>query len=70
MLPELLKWLHAHDYRVIFDPQTAKYCDGHEAVPRSELSSRLLDLVVVLGGDGTLLSAVQLPLPAMRPCLV
>ncbi|MFY9976757.1 MAG: NAD(+)/NADH kinase [Candidatus Sulfotelmatobacter sp.] len=69
MLPELLKWLHAHDYRVIFDPQTAKYCDGHEAVPRSELSSRLLDLVVVLGGDGTLLSAVRATSASDAPLL-
>lgn len=59
ILPELLSWLHAHGYYVIFDPETAKYCDGHEEVLRSELSSRSLDLVIVMGGDGTLLSAVR-----------
>ncbi len=69
MLPELLKWLHAHHYRVIFDPQTAKYCDGHEEVPRSELSNRSLDLVVVLGGDGTLLSAVRATATSDAPLL-
>ena len=59
ILPDLLEWFHNHYYRVLFDPETAKYCDGHEEVLRSEMSSRSLDLVVVLGGDGTLLSAVR-----------
>jgi NAD kinase len=45
--------------QVIVDPETAKYSNGEEEVPRSEMSSRPLDLVVVLGGDGTLLSAVS-----------
>jgi NAD+ kinase len=59
IFPELLAWLQAHGYQVIVDPETAKYSNGHEAVPRSQMSSRPLDLVVVLGGDGTLLSAVR-----------
>jgi NAD+ kinase len=58
-VPELLTWLHAHGYEVIVDPETAKYSHNEEEVPRPEMSSRPLDLVVVLGGDGTLLSAVR-----------
>ncbi len=58
-VPELLAWLHAHGYEVIVDPETAKYSSGQEEVLRSEMSSRPLDLVVVLGGDGTFLSAVR-----------
>lgn len=58
-LPELLKWLHSHGYQVLVDPETAKYSDGQEEVLRSQMSSRPLDLVIVLGGDGTLLSAVR-----------
>jgi NAD+ kinase len=58
-VPELLKWLDAHGYQVIVDPETAKYSNGQEEVPRPQMSSRALDLVVVLGGDGTLLSAVR-----------
>jgi NAD+ kinase len=58
-IPELLTWLQAHDYRVIVDPETAKYSNGQEEVSRAQLSSRPLDLVVVLGGDGTLLSAAR-----------
>ena len=69
ILPELLVWLDAHGYRVVFDPQTAKYCDGHEEVSRSEMDSRSLDLVVVLGGDGTLLSAVRATAATDAPLL-
>lgn len=58
-VPELLTWLQSHDYKVIVDPETAKYSNGQEEVPRSQMSSRALDLVVVLGGDGTLLSAAR-----------
>ncbi|MGA9075072.1 MAG: NAD(+)/NADH kinase, partial [Candidatus Sulfotelmatobacter sp.] len=58
-VPELLAWLHAHGYSVIVDPETAKYANGEEQVPRSDMSSRPLELVVVLGGDGTLLSAAR-----------
>ena len=58
-VPELLAWLHAHGYEVIVDPETAKYSNGEEEVSRSQMSSRSLDLVVVLGGDGTLLSAAR-----------
>jgi NAD+ kinase len=58
-VPELLAWLHSHGYQVIVDPETAKYSNGQEEVLRSQMSSRPLHLVVVLGGDGTLLSAVR-----------
>jgi NAD+ kinase len=65
----LLTWLRDHKYKVIFDPETARYCDGHEEVPRSEMSSWPLDLVIALGGDGTLLSAVRATAAAHAPLL-
>ena len=55
----LLAWLAEHNYKVIVDLETANYVSGQEVVPRQQLSSRPLDLVVVLGGDGTLLSAAR-----------
>ena len=69
VFPELLAWLRAHGYHVIVDPETAKYSNGHEEVSRAEMSSRSLDLVVVLGGDGTLLSAVRATAAADVPLL-
>jgi NAD+ kinase len=69
IFPELLAWLQAHGYKVIVDPETAKYSNGQEEVLRSEMSSRPLDLVVVLGGDGTLLSAVRVTAATDAPLL-
>ena len=68
-LPALVDWLHDHDYDVIFDPQTSKYSDGQQQVQLSEMSSRPLDLVVVFGGDGTLLSAVRATAATDAPLL-
>jgi len=69
VLPKLLTWLREHGYQVLFDPETAKYSQGQEQVLRSQLSSRSLDLVVVLGGDGTLLSAVRATASTDAPLL-
>ena len=59
ILPGLLQWLAEHGYHVIIDAETAKYTTTAEVVPRTQMASRALDLVVVLGGDGTLLSAAR-----------
>jgi NAD+ kinase len=68
-VPELLAWLHAHGYQIIVDPETAKYSNGQEEVLRSQMSARALDLIVVLGGDGTLLSAVRATAASDAPLL-
>jgi NAD+ kinase len=57
VVPQLLSWLRVRKYEVVIDRETAAYVTGPEAVDRDELSARPLSFVIVLGGDGTLLSA-------------
>ena len=59
ILPGLLTWLAEHGYKIVVDLATSQYISGQKVVPRSEMASQPLDLVVVLGGDGTLLSAAR-----------
>ncbi|HME34391.1 MAG TPA: NAD(+)/NADH kinase [Candidatus Sulfotelmatobacter sp.] len=59
ILPGLFIWLVEHGYKVIIDEETAAYTSGQEVVPRTKMAAHSLDLVIVLGGDGTLLSAAR-----------
>ena len=59
ILPELIRWLAEHNYEAVLDTDSAAYVPGAEAVPRVELPKRQPNLVIVLGGDGTLLSAAR-----------
>ena len=59
IMPDLLNWFAEHDYRVIVDEQTGRHFSGAQVVPRSQMGTHPLDLVIVLGGDGTLLSAAR-----------
>jgi NAD+ kinase len=55
-LPLIAAWLEQRGVRAIFDADTAALTDPgrYETVPRDELP-RHVDLVLLLGGDGTLL---------------
>ncbi|HEV7219998.1 MAG TPA: NAD(+)/NADH kinase, partial [Terriglobales bacterium] len=48
-----------HQYEIVVDPETAPYAAGVDTLPREEMGSLPLKFVVVLGGDGTLLSAAR-----------
>lgn len=69
ILPGLFMWLGEHDYKIIIDEETAAYTSGQQVVPRMEMGSHELDLVVVLGGDGTLLSAARATAAVDAPLL-
>lgn len=59
ILPELTRWLRDHGYTFVVDPETAAHLSGVEPVSRPDMASHKLDFVIVLGGDGTLLSAAR-----------
>ena len=69
ILPGLLNWLAEHGYKVIIDAETEGYIAGQEVVARSQMAAQTLDLVVVLGGDGTLLSAARVTASVDVPLL-
>jgi NAD+ kinase len=58
LVPKLIDWFAARGIRTRCDEESAAYAPGCEAFPRPEVPEGC-DLVIVLGGDGTLLSAAR-----------
>jgi NAD+ kinase len=58
LVPELLGWLAQREVEVRLDMQTAKYAGISGGLDRTSVPEGC-DLAVVLGGDGTLLSAAR-----------
>jgi NAD+ kinase len=59
LLPTLQKWLQQRNFAVVMDEESAVYFPAANVVPRCDLAQRSPDLALVLGGDGTLLSATR-----------
>ncbi|HTW78063.1 MAG TPA: NAD(+)/NADH kinase [Terracidiphilus sp.] len=60
LLPELIDWLRRHDYDPLLDDESGKYTDAAPWVNRADLPTNRPGLVIVLGGDGTLLSVARI----------
>ena len=59
ILRDLIAWLEAHNYEPLLDHQSAAYVDAPNAIERCDLHQHHPNLVIVLGGDGTLLAAAR-----------
>jgi NAD+ kinase len=58
LLPQLISWLGKHQYEALLDTDSAAYV-GQQGIDRTRLPEANPKLVIVLGGDGTLLSAAR-----------
>jgi NAD+ kinase len=56
LLPELIAWLRQHGYEPLLDLEGGQYTAAAPAVDRTAMPAQAPALVIVLGGDGTLLS--------------
>jgi NAD+ kinase len=56
ILPELINWVRQRGYEPLLDREASQYATGAEAVDREEMPRFSPELIIVLGGDGTLLS--------------
>jgi NAD+ kinase len=70
VVPPLITWLRVHGAKIICDTETGE-CIGSLAgeTQRREDLARCTDLLIVLGGDGTLLSAARLAAAHKVPIL-
>jgi NAD+ kinase len=59
LLPELVLWMKAHGLDPILDPVSGNYTQSAPVVARHLMPAENPELVIVLGGDGTLLSAAR-----------
>jgi len=58
LVPRMIDWLREHDVSVRLDTHAAEYVGGGAGLPREEVPDGA-EMVIVLGGDGTLLSAAR-----------
>jgi NAD+ kinase len=59
ILRDLIAWLEARNYQYLLDPDSAAYIGAPNPIERVDLPKHKPNLVIVLGGDGTLLAAAR-----------
>ena len=60
LLPDLVAWLRARGYEPLLDREGGEYCQTAPIVDRADMPAHSPGLVIVLGGDGTLLSVARI----------
>jgi NAD+ kinase len=66
---QVADWLRRHGYAITADATTREFCPECEPAEREDLARVAPDFVIVLGGDGTLLSTARGVAPADIPIL-
>jgi NAD+ kinase len=56
LLPELVAWLRERGFEPLLDRAAGEYTSAAESVDRNDMPRFAPELIIVLGGDGTLLS--------------
>lgn len=69
LVPDIIAWLEQRGYRIILDDETASYAPGRASVERTTMGEHGANFALVLGGDGTLLSAARAVAPGQIPIL-
>ncbi len=59
VLSHLMRWLAEHQFETVLDMESASYLNSSAGMDRAEMPEHGPDLVVMLGGDGTLLAAAR-----------
>jgi NAD+ kinase len=59
ILADLTAWLKGHGFEYILDVESASYLNSPDPVDRAFMPEQSPDIVITLGGDGTLLSAAR-----------
>jgi len=59
ILPELIGWLRQHGYEPLLDLEGGKYTAAAPSMDCRDMPAWAPELVIVLGGDGTLLAAAR-----------
>jgi NAD+ kinase len=59
VLADLTRWLSEHQFEYILDVESANYLNSPDAIDRPFMPEHHPDLVIMLGGDGTLLAAAR-----------
>src|ERR1700757_3014982 len=69
IVPQLLDWLHERGVSTVIDPETASSLSGGVHGQTREQILKEADLLLVLGGDGTILGASREAAPRGVPIL-